>query len=93
MSGSVTTFAGNRNQSTVDGTKDNASFHNPTGIAMNELTGDIYVVENAGNVIRKISPQGTYQSNVHFYSYFYNIKDKSLQLQEMENVDFVMDKG
>ncbi len=58
--GNVSTFAGRGKKSTEDGIGTNASFQKPRGIAMNQLTGDVYVSE-LGHVIRKISPQGTNQ--------------------------------
>ncbi len=58
ISGIVSTFAGNGSRATVDGISASASFNNPFGITMNELTGDVYVSEYQGHVIRKISPHG-----------------------------------
>ncbi len=38
----------------------NASFNRPIGVALNELNGDIYVSENNGHIIRKVSSEGVY---------------------------------
>ncbi len=67
LPGDVSIFVGNGRQSTKDGIRANASFNRPSGIAINELTGDIYVSEGEGNVIRHISPQGTLQCKSHSY--------------------------
>ncbi len=54
ISGNVSILAGSGRSSTEDGIGVNASFNGPTGITINELTGDIYVTEYIGHVIRKI---------------------------------------
>ncbi|WCT12445.1 MBG domain-containing protein [Mucilaginibacter jinjuensis] len=55
--GVVTTFAGNGTSGSIDGTGTNASFNSPTGLVF-DATGSLYVAENGGNRIRKISPAG-----------------------------------
>ncbi len=54
----MSTLAGSGKKCTEDGVGVNASFSDTKGIAINQATGDIYVSESTGNVIRKISPQG-----------------------------------
>ncbi len=60
ITGNVSTFAGSGKELTEDGIGVHASFNKPTGVTMNELTGDVYVAE-LGGYIRKISPQGIHQ--------------------------------
>ncbi|OKS87483.1 NHL domain-containing protein [Mucilaginibacter polytrichastri] len=55
--GVVTTFAGSGSAMSVDGTGINASFNGPTGIVF-DAAGALYVTENIGNRIRKITPDG-----------------------------------
>ncbi|EHQ25599.1 MBG domain-containing protein [Mucilaginibacter paludis] len=55
--GSVTTFAGSGAASSVDGTGTAASFNYPSAISI-DASGNLYVAELNGNVIRKISPAG-----------------------------------
>lgn len=62
LSGTVSTFAGSGKDLTKDGSRIAASFRSPHGIAINQLTGDIYASEYFGHVIRKISPQGIHSS-------------------------------
>lgn len=50
--GVVTTFAGNGEAATVDGTGTSASFNSPTGIASDGT--NLYVTEWSGKVVRKI---------------------------------------
>ena len=56
----VTTIAGTPNPSAgdADGTNGSASFYNPVGIAV-DTNGNLYVGENYGSTIRKITPVGT----------------------------------
>jgi PKD repeat protein len=56
----VTTIAGTPNPSAgdADGTNGAASFNNPVGIAV-DTNGNLYVGENYGSTIRKITPVGT----------------------------------
>lgn len=42
-----------------DGIGEEATFNCPSGVAINELTGDIFIADYNNNVIRKIDPQGT----------------------------------
>ncbi|MDB4921260.1 MBG domain-containing protein [Mucilaginibacter sp.] len=53
--GVVSTFAGSGNASTINGTGTSASFNAPWGLAI-DISGNIYVSEYGGNVIRKITP-------------------------------------
>jgi sugar lactone lactonase YvrE len=53
----VSTIAGSGNQQTVDGTGINASFERPNGI-VKDSDGNLFVAEESGNVIRKITPSG-----------------------------------
>ena len=55
--GVVTTFAGNGSAATADGNGTSASFNNPQALAM-DASGNLYVSEDTGNVIRKITPAG-----------------------------------
>ncbi len=73
ISGYVFTLAGSGRKATEDGSGVDASFNNPMGITVNEHTGDIYVSELDGNVIRKISPQGIQNSNKLVLIIFNNI--------------------
>ena len=55
----VTTIAGSvGNAGDVDGTNTSAWFNDPIGIAL-DTNGNLYVGEDAGEVIRKITPVGT----------------------------------
>ena len=61
-SGVVSTFAGSgvsygSNITGIDGEGVNAKFKFPTGITINQQTGDLYVIDN-GERIRKITPTG-----------------------------------
>jgi gliding motility-associated-like protein len=53
--GDVTTFAGSGSATTVNGVGTAASFNGPTGLAF-DTQGNLFVVELAGNVIRRITP-------------------------------------
>ena len=53
----VTTVAGSGNQQTTDGIGKSASFNAPNGIAK-DSNGNLFVSEEIGRVIRKISPSG-----------------------------------
>ncbi|MFC0512710.1 gliding motility-associated C-terminal domain-containing protein [Mucilaginibacter angelicae] len=55
--GYVYTFAGSGMAATVDGKYNGASFNTPAGLAV-DATGNIFVAEQAGRVIRKITPNG-----------------------------------
>jgi serine/threonine-protein kinase len=53
----VYTYAGNGAQGLLDGTKEQASFNFPTGVAINKA-GFLFVADKQNNAIRIISPQG-----------------------------------
>src|SRR5262249_47616264 len=54
----ISTVAGwGDNSDTVDGPRHTAKFNDPHGLAV-DTAGNVYVVEVAGHVIRKITPQG-----------------------------------
>ena len=53
----VTRLAGNGNTSSVDGSGTNATFYWPSGITI-DSSGNLYVGEYAGHVVRKITPTG-----------------------------------
>lgn len=55
--GVVTTFAGSGEQGEADGTGTAASFNYPVDLAL-DGSGNLYVVESAGKVIRKITSAG-----------------------------------
>jgi sugar lactone lactonase YvrE len=55
--GVVTTFAGSGAAGSVDGKGAAASFNDPRGVAI-DTSGFLYVTSFAGNIIRKISPEG-----------------------------------
>ena len=55
--GVVTTFAGSGSAGSDDGTGIAASFNNPWGIAI-DTNKNLFVSENKGHVIRKITPEG-----------------------------------
>ncbi|MGZ3999519.1 MAG: NHL domain-containing protein, partial [Mucilaginibacter sp.] len=55
--GVVTTFAGSGLQVDADGNGTAASFNKPSGIAIDD-SGNLYVSDQGGNTIRKISPAG-----------------------------------
>ena len=55
--GEVTTFAGSGFRGSADGTGAAASFHFPTGVAV-DAGGDVFVADGFNHKIRKISPAG-----------------------------------
>lgn len=55
--GLVTTFAGNGNPGSTNGTATSASFNSPSGIAL-DAAGNFYVSDLGNNLIRKIDPSG-----------------------------------
>ena len=58
VSGNVTTLAGRaRQMGTADGTGSAARFNNPASVAV-DPSGNVYVVDDGVNTIRKISPSG-----------------------------------
>jgi DNA-binding beta-propeller fold protein YncE len=56
--GEVTTLAGNGAPGNADGAGSVARFRNPRGIAVDQLTGLIYVADTGNNTIRVITPAG-----------------------------------
>jgi len=56
-SGVVTTFAGNGQQGSANGTGIGASFNGPRAIAV-DSSGNVYVADDLNNLIRKIKPSG-----------------------------------
>ncbi len=54
LAGVVTTYAGDGSAATTDGALASAAFNQPQGLAV-DGSGNIYVSETGGNVIRKIS--------------------------------------
>jgi sugar lactone lactonase YvrE len=56
-SGIVTTLAGSGSEGSDNGTGANASFNNPTGVAV-DGSGNVYVSDSGNNQIRKITSQG-----------------------------------
>jgi DNA-binding beta-propeller fold protein YncE len=56
-SADVTTLAGSGEKASMVGTGTGASFNSPSGLAV-DGDGNIYVVENHGNLIRKVTPSG-----------------------------------
>jgi sugar lactone lactonase YvrE len=56
-SGIVSTLAGSGVQGSTDGTGAAATFHLPTGVAV-DASGNVYVADSESNKIRKITPGG-----------------------------------
>ena len=56
--GTVTTLAGNGNSGAGDGVGTNATFNNPTGVAV-DGSGNIYVADFLNSMVRKVTPGGT----------------------------------
>jgi sugar lactone lactonase YvrE len=56
--GLVSTYAGTGVQGSTDGISSEATFFYPTGVAVDDATGNIFVADYGNNLIRKITPQG-----------------------------------
>lgn len=54
---SVSTFAGSGTAGAADGTKEQAQFNGPTGIAI-DASGFLFIADKQNNLVRIISPQG-----------------------------------
>ncbi len=54
VNGTVSTLAGNGQQGSVNGIASNASFNNPSAIAV-DASGNLYVADSGNNLIRKIA--------------------------------------
>jgi sugar lactone lactonase YvrE len=54
---SVSTFAGSGSTGSADGTRAQASFNYPTGIAI-DASGFLFIADKQNNIVRIISPQG-----------------------------------
>jgi len=57
LTATVSTFAGNNDRKSVDGNGTAASFSDPYALAT-DRSGNVYVADEADNVIRKITPVG-----------------------------------
>lgn len=55
--GLVSTFAGSGTKGSADGVSTQASFNNPTGVTV-DAAGNVYVVDQGNNLIRKITSSG-----------------------------------
>lgn len=56
--GLVSTYAGTGAQGAADGISSEATFFYPTGVAVDDATGNIFVADYGNNLIRKITPEG-----------------------------------
>lgn len=57
-SGDVSTLAGSGNFAFADGAATTASFQYPTGVAVDQLTGNVIVADQSGGSIRRVTPGG-----------------------------------
>jgi sugar lactone lactonase YvrE len=57
-SGNTRTLTGNGNAGSNNGAGKNATFSNPTGVAV-DGSGNVYVADMLNNLIRKVAPDGT----------------------------------
>ncbi|MBS1521033.1 MAG: SMP-30/gluconolactonase/LRE family protein [Bacteroidetes bacterium] len=57
-SGNTTTLSGNGNAGSNNGAGKDATFNNPTGVAV-DAAGNVYVADMLNNLIRKVAPDGT----------------------------------
>lgn len=58
LDGTVTTLAGSGIAATTDGAGEAAAFNQPQGLAV-DSAGNLYVSEMAGNVVRRVRPDGS----------------------------------
>jgi hypothetical protein len=70
--GIVTTFAGSGNASHIDGTGTGATFNCPRSVSIDPF-GNLYVTEDDGNFIRKISPGGVVTTVGKTMGFVYNV--------------------
>eukprot|EP00026_Physarum_polycephalum_P008616 Phypoly_transcript_08708.p1 GENE.Phypoly_transcript_08708~~Phypoly_transcript_08708.p1 ORF type:complete len:482 (+),score=78.49 Phypoly_transcript_08708:80-1447(+) len=58
FSGAVSNFVGGKKKGNKDGSGTSARFNSPEGIAIDQLTGNIYISDYINNVIRLVNLQG-----------------------------------
>jgi sugar lactone lactonase YvrE len=85
--GNVTTFAGSGEIALVDGTGTAASFKYPTGICA-DPDGNLYVTDNHGTGIRKITPEGVVTTFIESVSAvpFANLQQGGICMDSIGNI-------